>query len=250
MGCAASPTQTLTITPAFGAQSEGSNVSTSTYNQVTPYSTNCPGSLDSYCPFNGDRDLDKLPIGSTAWLYNITGNGAYLIWADEWMSASFGGPAVGPSSATPIDQTAGSCAGPNCDGYIVDYIAGLADCNAPNPPPCTSGGSPFDNMGKNFGEASGAPGADNELAWRLGGLSAAKTRTVYVGVNLASVHNATHVTVTMTQPSGAVATATCSTSPCAVQADARQGNHVAQVTYLSASGATLAIGDPVVIVVQ
>jgi hypothetical protein len=33
--------------------------------------------------------------------------------------------------------------------------------------PCVYGGSLYGNLGKNFGEAFGAPGIDNALAWRL-----------------------------------------------------------------------------------
>jgi hypothetical protein len=35
-----------------------------------------------------------------------------------------------------------------------------------------------------------------------------------------------------------------------VLADARQGNHVAQLVYLSAGGQTLASADPMILVVQ
>ena len=106
------------------------------------------------------------------------------------------------------------------------------------------------NLGKNFGEAFGAPGIDNQLAWRLGGLAPAVNRTLWVSFSTASVLHATQARITLTQPSGVTVTQTCSASPCALQADARQGNHVAQLVYLSAGGQTLATADPLILVVQ
>ncbi len=108
----------------------------------------------------------------------------------------------------------------------------------------------YSNMGKNFGEAFGAPGIDNELAWRLGGLAPAVNRTLWVSFSTAGVPHATQARLTLTQPSGLTVTQTCSASPCAVQADARQGNHAAQLVYLSAAGQVLATGDPMILVVQ
>jgi hypothetical protein len=108
----------------------------------------------------------------------------------------------------------------------------------------------FSNLGKNFGEAFGAPGIDNHLGWRLGGLAPAVNRTLWVSFSTAGVPQATQARITLTQPSGVTVTQTCSASPCAVQADARQGNHVAQLVYLSAGGQPLASADPMVLVVQ
>jgi hypothetical protein len=133
---------------------------------------------------------------------------------------------------------------------ITDVVAGARDCNAGNTAPCIPGSYVFSNLGKNFGEAFGAPGIDNHLAWRLGGLAPAVNRTLWVSFNIAGVPQATQARITLTQPSGVVVTQTCSASPCAVQADARQGNHVAQLVYLSAGGQTLASADPMILVVQ
>ena len=143
-----------------------------------------------------------------------------------------------------------NCAGPFCDGLIGDVVAGARDCNAGFAAPCIPGSYVYSNLGKNFGEAFGAPGIDNELGWRLGGVAAAVNRTLWVSFNTAGVPHATQARVTLTQPSGVTVTQTCSASPCAVQADARQGNHVAQLMYLSAGGQILATGDPMIVVVQ
>ena len=185
------------------------------------------------------------------WLYFTTGISMYKNWGDECYSATLGGPVSGPNGSVSIGAIATSCGGPSCDGFITDVIAGARDCNAGNTAPCTPGGYVFTNLGKNFGEAFGAPGIDNELGWSSsGGLAPAVNRTLWVSFNTAGVLHATQARITLTQPSGVTVTQTCSTSPCAVQADARQGNHVAQLTYLSASGQMLATGDPMIVVVQ
>jgi hypothetical protein len=184
------------------------------------------------------------------WLYFTTGISMYKDWGDECYSATLGGPVTGPDSSTALGTNAAACGGPFCDGYISDVVAAARDCNLGNAAPCTPGGYVFSNLGKNFGEAFGAPGIDNELGWRLGGLAPAVNRTLWVSFSTAGVPQATQARITLTQPSGITVTQTCSASPCAVQADARQGNHVAQLVYLSAGGQTLAAADPTIFVVQ
>jgi hypothetical protein len=242
----------LTISPAFGSQLETANdVADFRWSYAPAYNVgyNCPG-LSKFCPPNGDRDLAKFNAGTTAWLYHQTGNSVYKTEADEWMASIAGGPDSGPTASTAIDQFGGPGSGPNSDGYVVDMIAASLDCGAPNPPPCVQSGNAYANMGKNINEAMGAPGADNELGWRLGGLSPLVNRTLYFDFNLASVPGATQVRVTLTEPSGAVVTQTCSGSPCAAVADARQGVVVGQLTYLSAAGSPLTMGDPTILAVQ
>jgi hypothetical protein len=80
-------------------------------------------------------------------------------------------------------------------------------------------------------------------AVRLGGVAPAANRTIPVAFNLASVPNAAKITVILTAPSGAVQRVTCSSSPCVVSGDARQGNHLIQVQYLSAGNIVLASGE-------
>ncbi|MGH9455877.1 MAG: hypothetical protein ACRD2O_18125, partial [Terriglobia bacterium] len=246
----------LTLTTAFGAQNEGSAVVNSSYSWVPTNNTSCGTSLAAYCKAGGgDLNLVRLAAGATAWVYNKTGIAGYKTKADEWFATAFGGPAAGPTASTTLNTFSTpcpgrGCGGPNASGWIGDSAGSLPDCNT-SPAPCTNNGSgPFGYLGKNFGEAAGAPGADNELAWRLGGLAPSVNRTLYVSFNLASVPNATQVKVTLTEPDGAVVTGTCSSSPCAVETDARQGNDAGQTAYLSATGAVLALGDPTVFVVE
>ena len=238
-----------TLFPPFGLYGETANVSGSAYS-VAPSPSNVCNSLATYCFLTGDRNLTRTGCGAMGWLYYTTGISMYQGWGDECYSATLGGPPTGPSSSTFIGAFATGCAGPFCDGFIGDVVAAALDCNAGNPAPCVPGSYIFSNLGKNFGEAFGAPGIDNELGWRLGGVAPAVSRTLWVSFSTAGVPQATQAQITLTQPSGVVMTQTCSASPCALQADARQGNHVAQLVYLSASGQTLATGDPMIVVVQ
>lgn len=77
-------------------------------------------------------------------------------------------------------------------------------------------------------------------AVRLGGVAAAKPRTISVGFNLASIANAAKFQITLTNPNGQQVTNTCTTSPCTVTADARQGNSLLTTSYLSSGNAVLA----------
>ena len=63
-------------------------------------------------------------------------------------------------------------------------------------------------------------------AARLGGVAPTVNRTLSVGYSLALEPNAVTVIVTLTSPAGAVTSTTCTSSPCAVTADARQGAHI------------------------
>jgi hypothetical protein len=239
-----------TLSLSFGLYGEMVNVSGSAYS-VAPSPTSVCNSLATYCfGSTGDRNLTRTGCGSMGWLYNTTDISMYKDWGDECYSATLGGPATGPDSSTGIGQNASGCAGPFCDGFIGDVVAGARDCNAGNTAPCIPGSYVFSNLGKNFGEAFGAPGIDNHLAWRLGGLAPPVNRTLWMSFSTAGVPQATQARITLTQPSGIIVTQTCSTSPCAVQADARQGNHVAQLVYLSAGGQILASADPMILVVQ
>ena len=83
-------------------------------------------------------------------------------------------------------------------------------------------------------------------AARLGGVMAAQIYATYLGHHLGSVSGATVAAVTVTAPSGAVTTTTC-TGQCYFTIDRRQGDHWAQVSYLDSMGATVS-QDPAVLV--
>jgi hypothetical protein len=67
-------------------------------------------------------------------------------------------------------------------------------------------------------------------------VQAAQPRAVFVGFDLGSVPSAVSVQILVTAPSGAQATYACSSSPCEVSVDDRQGSHLYRMNYLSQSG--------------
>jgi len=232
----------ITITPAFGLYGESSNVVSSSYS-VAPSPSSVCNSSATYCfGSTGDRNLTRTGCGAMGWLYMATGSTTYKTWGDECYSATLGGPASGPDSNTGIGGFAATCVGPSCDGYIGDTIASAPNCSTGSPAPCTPGAYITGNLGKNFGETFGAPASDNEVAWRIGGHVAFSSAPINVAFKLSSVPNATQVMVSLTRPDGTVVSNTCSTSPCQVAGDKRQGNHLVQISYLSSGSAVLASG--------
>jgi hypothetical protein len=91
-------------------------------------------------------------------------------------------------------------------------------------------------------------------AVRLGGVLPAVNRTLNIGVCLGAcpgaIPQATNFDIVLTAPNSVVTTTNCTTSPCSVTADARQGDYQMVVKYKSTDGKVLAQGDPQTIVVK
>ena len=81
-------------------------------------------------------------------------------------------------------------------------------------------------------------------AVRVGGVSPPILQSVSVNLDLSQAASAR---VTVTQPSSATTQYLCSSSPCNVIVDARQGAHWAQIDYLSSSGQVLSTPSPVLL---
>jgi hypothetical protein len=87
-------------------------------------------------------------------------------------------------------------------------------------------------------------------AARLGGVTPVVPRTLSVGFNLALAPGAVEVIITVTSPAGVVSNTTCTSSPCAVTADARQGAHILRWKYLDGNSKVLAQSEPLTVLVQ
>ncbi len=168
--CTSNTAATLSV--PFGLYGEIANAVASPVAFAPAAPTGCHSSA-SFC-FNymggtgGDRNLTRTTCGATAWLYSITLNATYKTWVDDCLSGQLGGPTSGLTSAAVIGAATLPCSGAGCDGLVTDTVAAAANCNIPGTmPPCASGAFIYQNLGKNFGEAFGAPGIDNALAWRL-----------------------------------------------------------------------------------
>jgi hypothetical protein len=127
------------------------------------------------------------------------------------------------------------------DGGVGNLGEILPPC-ANSAPPCGSGAL-VPKYGKPLGMASGAGNTPVMLADLRGGVAQLENRAITAAFNLASVPNATEARVTLTRPDGSTAQATCSSSPCSVPADVRQGTHLLRIEYLSSAGAVLAVGE-------
>lgn len=74
-------------------------------------------------------------------------------------------------------------------------------------------------------------------AVRLGGAQPPRPRKVLVSVKMADV--AASVTIVVTAPSGAETVFACSSDPCEITVDDRQGTHLYRIQYSSSSGKVL-----------
>ena len=155
-----------TLSMAFGLYGETANAAGSGYSIAPAAFTGCHSSA-AYCfGQNGDRNLTRTVCGGMGWLYSVTLNTTYKNWTDECISATLGGPTTGLTTAANLAAVTLPCSGPACDGLVTDVVASAANCST-QPAPCVYGSYIYNNLGKNFGEAFGAPGMDNALAWRL-----------------------------------------------------------------------------------
>jgi hypothetical protein len=102
------------------------------------------------------------------------------------------------------------------------------------------------NLGtKNYGQAWGIGGGQTWPAARLGGVSSPAMRQSSIDVAFDKIPGAVTARVLLRYPSGARATFECTSSPCMVDADLRQGDHAYQVVYLDVQGKELARGGEV-----
>jgi hypothetical protein len=98
------------------------------------------------------------------------------------------------------------------------------------------------HAGKWYGFFAGMGMLHRWPAVRLGGVTAPDYKTIDIPFTLTGRPNAAQIRVTITQPSGALVTAVCAASPCAVTVDARSGSVLMELDYLNSSGVVIAPG--------
>lgn len=81
-------------------------------------------------------------------------------------------------------------------------------------------------------------------AARLGGVSPVQPQDVSINFDLESIAGAVSVRVAVTAPSGALSEAFCTSSPCTVTMDRRQGAHWVQIEYRNGAGQVLSRSEP------
>jgi hypothetical protein len=93
---------------------------------------------------------------------------------------------------------------------------------------------------KGLGQAWGMGGGQTWPAARMGGPAQPMPRTVLVPFSLDGISSATALRVTTYFPSGKVESKTCTSSPCAITVDARQGGHWILKQYLGSNSELIA----------
>lgn len=116
------------------------------------------------------------------------------------------------------------------DGY---YVSGLDTGGY-----MMTGAAPLGNAW--FGMVFGFNNLSAWPAYRVGGLQPSSGKTLYAAFNLGRVRGAIRARLTATAPSGSTVQVECSSSPCAVTVDNRQGKYLIELQYLSGTGAVLA----------
>lgn len=89
---------------------------------------------------------------------------------------------------------------------------------------------------KNYGQAWGMGGGQTWPAARLGGVDKPRPRMSSIAFEPGKVAGAVSARIVVQSPSGATVSYPCSASPCSVQIDQRQGDHLFWVQHLGADG--------------
>lgn len=154
------------------------------------------------------------------WAYDQYGTGSYLTLGDTLFAQNLG-----------LD-------GPGNDGVVGHYADVVSGGTAPSYLAATY-------LSKEYAFVGGAPGSQSYLADRVGGVAPETTTSITVKVRRSAVPTATKVRVTITQPSGAALTNTCSADTCTVSGlDTRQGSTAQmRLEYLDAGDVVKASGD-------
>jgi len=169
---------------------------------------------------SASRTLNNGIHWGLGWAYTQYGTGSYLATGDTLFAQNLG------------------LGGTGNDGVVGHYADVVSGGSAPSYLAQTY-------LSKEYAFVGGAPGSQGYLAWRLGGVTPITTTSITVSVKRSAVTSATKVRVTITQPSGATATNTCSADSCTVTGlDTRQGSTaLMRLEYLSAGDVVLAIGS-------
>lgn len=170
----------------------------------------------------GDRDLngEGMNIANMAYLL-YPGSSPPKTLGDVMMSAMFS--IAGDQSPTGFDGT-------NIIGDMYN--------------PSGTSGYMYTSIGSHkwFGYYWGASAPWSWPSIRLGGLMPPAPRVVDISLNLQSSARAI---LTVTRPDGTASQITCTSSPCQVTIDSRQGDHLLSVQYLDASNHLLSVAQPI-----
>lgn len=103
---------------------------------------------------------------------------------------------------------------------------------------------------KYYGQVFSVGQAYQWPAARLGGVQPPYPYSASINFDLAAAPNAVSAQIVVTQPSSAQTTVSCSSSPCQITLDRRQGGHWIQIQYLDGAGKVVSQSDPQLIQTQ
>ncbi|HXJ41521.1 MAG TPA: hypothetical protein VNH18_19740 [Bryobacteraceae bacterium] len=159
------------------------------------------------------RTLSAEAIRGVGAAYLYSGDPALRTFGDTLYAAMFSKPGTG---------------GLNPDGY---YVSDLDDGSGTF---MTGRAAPkWFGVFFGFGDGAAWPGA------RLGGVLPETDVPASVTFDLTVFPGAVSALVSATAPNGITVQTTCTSSPCSIMEDSRQGEYVIQMQYLSATGATV-----------
>jgi hypothetical protein len=168
------------------------------------------------------RTLNAETLRSVMMGYGSSGDPALAAFGDTLYNAMFAKPGTCPPGSTLCTP----------DG---NYVADLNDAWGWY----MYGIPPIGEAHKWFGMFFGIGAGSDWPAYRSGGRQNKPRRPVRLGFNMGDVPGATAVRITATAPSGETLQTTCSSSPCTVEIDSQQGDHLFRMEYLSPTGSVL-----------
>ena len=174
------------------------------------------------------RTLSAETLRGIGLAYLHTGDPSLKEFGDNLYSAMFSKPGKG---------------GPNPDGYYVSDLDDETGSYMVGTPPL--GKSP-----KWFGVFFGIGDLSSWPAIRLAGPTQRHDQNIAVGFAAGAVPNGSLSRITVTAPSGKETLTVCSTSPCGVTVDPRQGAHLMRMEYLAPDGAIAASSESTILAVH
>jgi hypothetical protein len=185
---------------------------------------NCPAPIADGTPYCTAAATDAVrSMSAEAWrglqaAYAATSDSSLKSWLDEMFNAMFAKPGTCPSGST-------TCVS---DGQYVDPIDNGGYMVPATLPPPKWYGAFF-----GYGDTEAWPG------FRIGGVQQIVVQGKAVPVDFASVPGAVKARLKATAPSGETVETECSSSPCTVNVDRRQGEYLVDIQYLSRDGKVL-----------
>ena len=208
-----------------------------------PVSTTNPWCNNGTTGFNiGAREIMGDALRGLLAAYQQAPTPAFGTIIDNWYAGMWSKPGTNTVIASPDGAYDNSFDATGCT--INPTYPVISNCGAQGY--YLTNGPPYSQ--KVFGQYFGISNLASWPVIRNGGLLPSQNVQIYVGGRIGDVPGAAKVQVLITEPTGiSDPPVVCDSSPCAVTVNKRAGNPLVQVNYLSAAGAVLHSGEPVIV---